>query len=408
MEKSKIVLLVASNPILLRTLTRMVRELGLDIQTTTSLAQARETLEQGVKPFAVLLDFRLPDAPRGEAIPAITAFDVPTVVLTEHNDEHTRELILQEAVVDYVCKSSPAAFDYAMKLLVRLERNPAIKVLVVDDSITVRVHLRNLLERHRYQVLEAGDGEEALEIIQKEKDIRLVLADNEMPIMDGIRLTSELRRLPRQRRLAIIGISGKLDSTLTARFLKAGADDYLQKPFNHEEFFCRVTRNVEFIENLRALELAAFTDPLTGLYNRRHFFERSRKSPGPHQLAILDIDNFKRVNDSFGHDAGDRALNLMAELLQRHFPKELVARLGGDEFVVLSLEPSLQSFEDRLKDAQRDLAGLSIATAHGPVQVTVSIGIATHEQDQSLGEAMRAADARLYKAKQEGRNRISA
>jgi diguanylate cyclase (GGDEF)-like protein len=407
MEKRKTVLLVSSNPILLRTLTRMVRELGFHSQSTNSLALAQAALAQGAKPFAALVDFQLSDAPDGEGISALTAFNVPTVALTEHNDEETRERILQEAVVDYVCKSSPAAFDYAMKLLVRLDRNPAIKVLVADDSSSVRVYLRALLERHRYQVLEAGDGQQALDIIYREKDVRLVLADNEMPVIDGIQLTSELRRLPRLRRMAIIGISGKQDPTLTARFLKAGADDYLQKPFNHEEFFCRVTRTVEFIENLRALELAAFTDPLTGLYNRRHFFERANKSRGPHHLAILDIDHFKHVNDTYGHETGDQALNLVADLLHRHFPKELVARLGGDEFVVLSPEFSVATFAARLEHAQDDLSGLSIITEQGPVQITLSIGVAPQEEQQSLREAMRQADLRLYKAKQEGRNRIS-
>lgn len=407
MEERKTVLLVTSNPILARTLTRMVRELGLHAQPVTSLAHAKETLRNPNRPFAALLDFELSDAPQGQAIAFLIEQNVPTIVLAEHDDEETRRLIQQEAVVDYVCKSSPAAFEYAMKMLTRLERNPLIKVLVVDDSATARVYLRSLLERHHYQVLEACDGQEALEMVQKGKGIRLVLADHEMPRVNGVQLASELRRLPRLRRLAIIGLSSKQDSTLTARFLKAGADDYLQRPFNNEEFFCRITRNVEFIENLRALEVAAFTDPLTGLYNRRHFFERTRTSPGPHQLAILDIDYFKLVNDHHGHDAGDQALGVVAELLHRQFPKELVARLGGDEFVVLSLEPSRRTFAERLKGVQRALSEIDIETAQGTtIKVSLSIGVTTHVPGQALGDAMRQADGLLYKAKQEGRDRV--
>jgi diguanylate cyclase (GGDEF)-like protein len=406
MDNNKNVLLVASNPILLRTLSRMSHEIGFATTSTHNLAEAQAVLAGTDKPFAILTDFRLPDAPHGEALAPLIASGVPTVVLTDRNDEETRELVLREHVVDYVCKGSPAAFDYVMKLLQRLERNPSIKVLVVDDSPTVRIHLRELLERHRYQVLEAENGRDALNLMQHERGVRLVLADNEMPVMDGIRLTSELRRLPRQRRIAIIGISGIMDSTLTARFLKAGADDYLQKPFNHEEFFCRVTRNIEFIENLRALELAAFTDPLTGLFNRRHFFERARRSHGSPFVAILDIDHFKRINDTFGHDIGDHVICLLANLLHQHFAKDLVARLGGEEFVVQSNEPSRAMFAARLKKFQDELATSYNNPTQGQVKLTVSIGVASHEEGGGLEEAMRLADARLYKAKENGRNRI--
>jgi diguanylate cyclase (GGDEF)-like protein len=224
--------------------------------------------------------------------------------------------------------------------------------------------------------------------------------------MDGIRLTSELRRLPRQRRLAIIGISAIQDSTLTARFLKAGADDYLQKPFNHEEFFCRVTRGIDFIENVRALEQAAFTDPLTGLHNRRYFFDRARRSHGEYQLAILDIDHFKRINDTYGHDAGDKVIIHVANMLRTHFPKEIVARLGGEEFVVLSTETSMLRFGKRLKLFQAELADSRVGSEQGPIGMTISIGAATQNEHMVLVETMKLADSRLYRAKVEGRNRL--
>jgi PleD family two-component response regulator len=124
-------------------------------------------------------------------------------------------------------------------------------------------------------VIEAADAEQALAILRRERGIRLVLTDHDMPGMDGVRMTSTVRRFLDHTHLAIIGISGSQDPTMTARFIKAGADDYLQKPFNYEEFFCRVTRNVEFVENLQALKESANKDHLSGLSNRRHFSNRS-------------------------------------------------------------------------------------------------------------------------------------
>jgi PleD family two-component response regulator len=269
------ILVIEDSLMLIRPLCRLVNKQGFVAVPATSLAEVRQALAEDARFMAAVADYCLPDAPSGEVLPLLLENRIPTVVLTAHNDMPTRERVLGMPVVDYIPKESPSAFEYVMKMLRRIRVNPGIKVLVVDDSQAVRQFLRTQLERHLYQVIEAADAEQALAILRRERGIKLVLTDHDMPGMDGVRMTSTVRRFLDHTHLAIIGISGSQDPTMTARFIKAGADDYLQKPFNYEEFFCRVTRNVEFVENLQALKESANKDHLSGLSNRRHFSNRS-------------------------------------------------------------------------------------------------------------------------------------
>ena len=407
MKTPKRVLVIEDSTMLIRPVCRMVEELGFEAEPAQSLAELHEKLAGDVHFIAAVADYCLPDAPNGEALPLLLQNGIPTIVLTAHNDQQTREDILSMPVVDYIPKDSPSALDYLMRMLKRIDRNPQIKVLVVDDSHTTRSLLRDYLQRHLYQVLEAVDAEEALQILREQSDVSLVLADFGMPGMDGAQMTSAIRRLYTHTRLAIVGISVQQDKTMTPRFLKAGADDYLQKPFTFEEFTCRITRNVEFVENLMTLEHLAHADPLTGLSNRRHLFEQVQKVRGAYGIAILDIDHFKLINDGFGHDVGDVVIQHLADRLREHFPRDIVARFGGEEFVVLMKRDAAHPLAQRLEALRQDVERQAVESHKGPVNYTISIGMAAATAPD-IRELLRLADERLYKAKQGGRNRVCA
>ncbi|SCK22190.1 diguanylate cyclase (GGDEF) domain-containing protein [Vogesella sp. LIG4] len=402
---SRHVLLVEDNSSVLRTLQRMLEEDGYTAVCAASKQEMQRILasEDGESLLACVLDYCLPDAPEGEALVELLKRRIPTIVLTARNDLATREQVLLQPVVDYIPKENPAAYEYTLRMLRRIEHNPGTRVLVVDDSSAIRGYLSQLLQRQLYEVIEAANGEAALAQLGSDPGIRLVLTDHDMPGMNGVRLCSEIRRFRSQEELAIIGISSSQDSSMSARFIKAGADDFLTKPFNHEEFFCRVTRNIEYVENLQALSRAAHEDLLTGLPNRRSFFERVQKQPFPHALAMLDIDNFKQINDNYGHDIGDQALRWLGSLLAETFGREQVARLGGEEFVILlpldtSPQPLLEAFRQQVGSAVQ-------ATSRGELQLTISIGAATGQMEVS--QLLKQADEQLYQAKLAGRNRVS-
>ncbi|WP_024303201.1 diguanylate cyclase [Pseudogulbenkiania sp. MAI-1] len=407
MKNPKRVLVIEDSTMLIRPVCRMVEELGFEAEPVQSLAELQEKLVDGAHFSAAVADYCLPDAPNGEALPLLLRRGIPTIVLTAYSDQATREDILSMPVVDYIPKDSPSALDYLMRMLKRVDRNPQIKVLVVDDSHTTRSLLRDYLQRQLYQVLEASDAEEALQILRQESDVRLVLADYGMPGMDGAQMTSAIRRLYTHTRLAIVGISVQQDKTMTPRFLKAGADDYLQKPFTFEEFTCRITRNVEFVENLMTLEHLAHADPLTGLSNRRHLFEQVQQVRGAYGIAILDIDHFKQINDGFGHDVGDIVIQHLADRLREHFPRAIVARFGGEEFVVLMKRDAAHPLAQRLEELRQDVERQVVDSPKGAVRYTISIGMAAATAPD-VRELLKLADERLYKAKQGGRNRVCA
>src|SRR5690606_8287917 len=171
---------------------------------------------------------------------------------------------------------------------------------------------------------QAADGAAALLALEADPTIRLVIVDQEMPGMEGVELTRRLRALRARDKVAVIGISGNSDPSLIPRFLKNGANDFLRKPFSREEFFCRVSQNVDQLELIGTLQDLATRDFLTGLPNRRSFLENSQRQlalPGNDDdvaVAMVDIDHFKHINDSFGHEAGDQAIRAVAGILQPH------------------------------------------------------------------------------------------
>lgn len=231
----------------------IAKRLGLEPTIAYSHAETVAALEQSKDYFCAVIDYNLPDASNGESIDYVVKVGIPVIVMTGMTNKSVRDWILKRPIIDYVPKDNKQDYLYLQQLLAQLLRNAEIKVLVVDDSKTSRKMLSSQLKRHNYQVFEAVDGVQALEILEQHSDIKLVLTDQEMPNMDGITLTNQIRKTWGKEKLVIIGISGSKDSSLTARFIKNGANDYLHKPFCVEEFNCRLMHNIQYLENIETI-----------------------------------------------------------------------------------------------------------------------------------------------------------
>ena len=346
--------------------------------------------------------------PNGESVELSLSYNVPTVVLTGNFDEFTRAQLLDQGVLDYITKESRYSYIQVSKLIDRLRKNVDTKVLVVEDSKTSRSYICSLLKKFRFQVLESGDGLEALKTLEQHKDIKMVISDHRMPNMDGYELVKAIRRERRLQDLIFIGLSATGDSVLTSKFIKSGANDFLSKPFYHEEFYCRIMQNLESQEMIQTIRDSANLDALTKVYNRRYLYEYGEEifslgHPKAHVTAsMIDMDNFKNVNDTLGHKTGDVLLQEFAALLSEYFPDDLVVRYGGEEFSVVSIRPpktylaALSGFMDAVRTTQ--------FTQH-KFTMTCSIGVCA-EKHTCLETQLEVADARLYHAKHAEKNQI--
>ncbi|QIK37758.1 diguanylate cyclase [Caldichromatium japonicum] len=387
---------------------------GVQSETADSLAATRALLaEHPERFFVAIVDLNLPDASDGEAVDLVQSYGIPAIVLTADYDEATRKRMLSKEVVDYLLKNSPHEIDQVATLVRRIDHNRHVRVLVVDDSRAFRAYLAKLLNLHHLQVLEAKDGREALDIIKDHPGIELVITDYCMPEMDGLALVSALRQLYPRFELAIIGLSEQSSVDLSLRLLKSGANDFIYKPFLVEEFYCRVIQNIEQIELIRTIRDVSVRDYLTGLYNRRYLFEAgetlyaaARRRHINLATVILDIDHFKRVNDNYGHLAGDRVIREVARILSFGVRQsDLIGRYGGEEFCIFLTGLESNDLEIVLERLRSAVEATRISHEGTEIQVTISLG-ATLNLADSLQAMIDRADACLYQAKQGGRNRF--
>ncbi|WP_017444133.1 response regulator [Gayadomonas joobiniege] len=403
-------LIVEDSPLIARVQSHIGRKLGYTVDIAPTLKQAKNLIASN-QYFCAVVDYTLPDAPYGEGIPVITEAGIATIVMTGRLDLETRRTVEKYPLVDYITKENKQAYLYLENQLKNLPRNLNVNILVVDDSDTMRKHIVSLLNRHKFNTIEATNGWDAYQQIEKNPAISVVITDHEMPVMKGDELCAKIRNKYRNDEMIIIGISQVDAHYLSSRFLKNGANDYLCKPFIAEEFYCRISQNLDMLENVAKIRQQANTDYLTELPNRRFFFEQGRNKIQLAEqnkqnvcLAIVDVDHFKKVNDTHGHDAGDLVLKSLAERLKQHFAQDLVARLGGEEFVIYIENKSTASVIGRLDLIRSEIEQQSAAFNSLGVCYTLSIGLAA--SNYHLETLLKQADMRLYKAKQSGRNNL--
>lgn len=388
--------------------------LGFNCYIAASFGEMQKMLESRPSRFFLsIVDLNLPDANNEEIVDYILEKGIPPIIFTGNFADDMRERILSRDVVDYVLKESIQDVDYLVRTIHRIYKNRAVKVLVVDDSGVSRTLIRTLLEIQQFKVLEADNGKKGLEVLKKHPDVRLVISDYNMPGMDGFQFTSSIRKKFSSDQVSIIGISAHGSGLLSAKFLKRGANDFINKPFAKEEFYCRINQNVEMLEYIQAIQDASNKDYLTGLYNRRYFFdlgrkiyENARRGNLNITIAMLDIDHFKRINDTYGHDAGDVALKTVGALITGSVRRaDVVARFGGEEFCILVTNMKPEKTAEFFEELRTRIGETKIEIDGGEITLTVSIGVNTTLKD-SLEATINHADELLYKAKQTGRNKI--
>ena len=293
-------------------------------------------------------------------------------------------------------------------------------ILVADDSMVVRAVLRRQLETDGHTVVEAVNGEEAIDAC-REYHPDVILLDGEMPVLVGHATLARLKADPQLKDIPVVFLTGRVDTADVVNGLRLGAHDYLRKPFEANELMARVSaalRTKWLQDELRArnaeLDRVSRIDMLTNIYNRRHLDEHlravisaARRHDRTVGVLIVDIDHFKNVNDEHGHLAGDAVLREVAARLQQAMRTEdALGRWGGEEFLAVLTDTPPEGVRVMAERLRQVVAAAPFTLDDGSqIRVTVSVGHTNGREDAEV--LVHRADDALYVAKAEGRNRVA-
>jgi two-component system cell cycle response regulator len=424
-----------------------------EVVTAMNGVDALESVQR-TKPDIVLLDVMMPGIDGIEVCRRIKANPqtqhIPVVMVTALDQPEDRVRGLEAGADDFLTKPvSDISLFCRVKSLVRLKmltdelrtRSPNSatmramalhkpdvaaqpgKVLVIDNRTSVAERIRVALSG-RHEVTVAEDPQQALALATEEAGrFELIIVNLDMEGFDALRLCSQLKSLEHTRQTPILIIVDPDDQQRLLRALDMGVNDYLIRPVDKQELLARVStqiRRCRYTEQLRlsvqaSIEMAV-TDPLTGLYNRRylethlsHLVEHSINRGKALSVLAFDLDFFKAVNDTHGHDAGDRVLQELAARIRRNIRTlDMACRTGGEEFVIVLPATDVHVAERIGERLRKSIAGQRFNVgSNGGLGVTISAGIATLTgSDDKVEDILKRADQALYQAKREGRNRV--
>ncbi|RNB91953.1 diguanylate cyclase [Brevibacillus fluminis] len=344
---------------------------------------------------------------------------------TQRDSEEERQFIRKQAD-QFIKKSSQLIlglsmeYDISRKEMELDETRPKAsaskefnhgRILLIDDDDVLRSYLMRRLSLDHYEIAEA-DGVESAKVLLWQQEYDLIILDLLMHPDSGYELFEFLKESPTLKWLPLIVLSGKEELEDKIRCFRLGADDYVTKPFHYEELEARINN---LLMRTRHYEQMAFLDPLTGVYNRRYFdnqltmeMERVRRNEGVLSLAFIDVDHFKRVNDTYGHHVGDLVLQGLTHTLNgRIRSTDLLARFGGEEFVILFPDTTGEDAQAILEELLGMIRQAPVATLEGEsYSITFSAGAAQWQPEWSADEWIRHADEAMYRAKEQGRNQV--
>jgi two-component system, cell cycle response regulator len=302
----------------------------------------------------------------------------------------------------------------------------SMRILIAEDDLTARTILVGILKKWGYDPLAVKDGKAACEVLSQPGAPHLVILDWMMPEMDGLDVIRFIRSHFIEQVPYIILLTSKDEKGDILVGLEAGANDYVRKPFDHEELYARIRvgqRTLELqtrlYETHQTLAHLAAHDALTGILNRRAILEQlskelarsvrtgSRNIDDRLSIGYFDIDHFKQINDQYGHLTGDEVLRATVNVLVKQMrPYDWIGRLGGDEFLILA--PGTDEGNSRLvfERLVKAVAGHTVVSGSAAISVTLSMGVTISHLESSVDQLLDCVDKVMYQAKREGGNRV--
>lgn len=295
------------------------------------------------------------------------------------------------------------------------------KILAVDDSLLICQQIEKVLKNEEYTVYKSHSAKETLELLE-EVDPDLILLDVILPDMEGYELFEKIKEKDKNH-APVIFITSKDSEQDVIRGFELGACDYIKKPFRPEELKSRVKAHLEdkrerdelkilnetLKANMQILNRVAYRDELTGLYNRRFVVEKlAQDLMEPNRqdaLVMIDVDDFKHVNDCYGHDAGDMVLVCISNIMESVCRRHKVIRWGGEEFLIILMAVTKQECYEVCEEIRKEIQAFPFLQGNTTFYCTVTLGISLYDKEQSFKMNMTHADMALYRGKKTGKNR---
>ena len=295
------------------------------------------------------------------------------------------------------------------------------KILAVDDSLLICQQIEKVLKNEEYTVYKSHSAKETLELLE-EVDPDLILLDVILPDMEGYELFEKIKEKDKNH-APVIFITSKDSEQDVIRGFELGACDYIKKPFRPEELKSRVKAHLEdkrerdelkilnetLKANMQILKRVAYRDELTGLYNRRFVVEKlAQDLMEPNRqdaLVMIDVDDFKHVNDCYGHDAGDMVLVCISNIMESVCRRHKVVRWGGEEFLIILMAVTKQECFEVCEEIRKEIQAFPFLQGNTTFYCTVTLGISLYDKEQSFKMNMTHADMALYRGKKTGKNR---
>jgi len=405
------VLLVQSDKNLANLISKKIEStLKYKVDFAYKLSEAKLFLKS-CKYLSVIIDSSIEDSSLESAIDYTIKQGHQVIVLSDNNNKEYRKNMLKKNIIDFIKKSGNDDINYILSLLKRLKKNQKHTVLIVDDSIIFRKQMKTMLENLCFKVITVAHGEEALNILDTFPNISLVLTDYNMPVMNGLELTTNIRKIYSKNELGVIALSASEDGEIISDFLKVGASDFIKKPFSRDEFSCRINNNIESLENINIITNQMNRDYLTGLYNHKYFVKHMEDymehNHEKFAIGILSIDNFKEMIKEHGEESVDKVVVFISEVLRSNTNyQDVVAKFIGEEFCVVLKNINVYSTKDIFDRLYNSIQKAIITSDKDEIiDFTISIGVVL-SSDDSLDDMIGNADLLLHTAKKSGGNQV--
>jgi diguanylate cyclase (GGDEF)-like protein len=409
------IILIEDDALLAQDIATQLRMFGWEVSVFANATDAFIAM-QDPWPAAVIIDLMLPEGPMAgldlmQQVQSDAEVTVPHVVITTCNDWETRLAAVRSGAAAYLVKPIDiSALEDRLDRITNRNFQEPYRVLIVDDDEMLAEHYVQILTAAGMSAIAITSPDRLLTVMDEYRP-EIVLMDLYMPECSGVEALKVIRQDPQFDSLPVVFLSTESCLALHQNAMQIGAEDFLQKPISEANLIMAVSIRAE---RFRAITALIRQDSLTGLLNHISFklrleaeVDRSRRSNAPVSLAMLDIDYFKKVNDTYGHPQGDRVIKSLAQLLRKRLRKlDIIGRYGGEEFII-AMPNTLPSQALKILDELRESFGkLRFETTEGEFVCTFSCGVSAMPPLDNAINLINLADDALYRAKRSGRNRI--